>query len=192
MSNYAYRLKEKPGKVFNYEADSITTGIGDKSPRNYAGVNTQLKWKHGWGATEFRVEYWQGVQSAYEYSSETPGSSGQLPGGFYSPYFVRNFNGAFFYFLQNIINQKHQLGLKFDFYDPNVKVKETQIGQAGSNLNATDIKYSTLGMGYIYYFDNNFKILLWYDLVRNEKTFLPGFQSDISDNVFTARVKFRF
>jgi len=95
-------------------------------------------------------------------------------------------------FLQNIYSTRHQLGLKLDWYDPNTKVKGDQIGQAGSNLNAADIRFTTLGGGYLFYVDPNLKITFWYERVWNETTQLQGFQSDISDNILTIRVQFRF
>ena len=58
------------------------------------------------------------------------------------PTYIRHFNGAFFYFLQNIINTKHQLLVKYDWYDPNTKVKGNEIGKPGTNLTAADIKFS--------------------------------------------------
>jgi hypothetical protein len=94
--------------------------------------------------------------------------------------------------LQNILSTKHQLGLKLDWYDPNTKVSGTQIGLSGSNLNAADIKYTTLGGGYLFYIDPNMKLTLWYDRVWNEHTLLNGYETDISDNVLTVRVQFRF
>ena len=192
FSTSVYRLQDKGGNLFIYEADSVTTVTGDKLPRQYYGINGQLKWEHGWGNTEFRAEYWKGIQTATQNTSETPGTPPLQAGGSYAPNYIRDFNGAFLLILQNIHSTKHQLGLKLDWYDPNTRVSEKQIGQAGSNMNAADIKYTTLGGGYIFYMDANFKLTLWYDRVWNEVTQLSGFQSDVSDNVFTARVQFRF
>jgi hypothetical protein len=110
----------------------------------------------------------------------------------YVPFYVRKFNGAFLVFLQNIVSSKHQLGVKLDWYDPNTQVSGKQIGLAGSNLNAADIKFTTLGFGYLYYWNEHLKLTLWYDRVWNESTLLSGYTDDVSDNVFTARVQFRF
>lgn len=192
FSNSVFRLQDKGGGLYRYEADSISTVPGDKLPRQYYGINSQLKWEHGWGNTELRGEYWTGIQTASQFTSETPGTPPIITGTIYAPSYIRNFNSAFFVILQNIHSTKHQLALKLDWYDPNTKVKGDQIGQAGSNMNAADIKYSTLGGGYIFYIDQNLKLTLWYDRVWNESTQLAGFTSDISDNVFTARVQFRF
>lgn len=187
----AFRLQEKAG-LYNYVPDSITTQEGDKLPRQYIGFNSQWKLKHGWGATEIRLEYWRGTQTGLENSSETPGEPQLLPGGRYAPNYVRPFDAGFLVFLQNIVNRKHQLGVKLDWYDPNTRVSGQDIGAAGSNLNGADIRYTTLGMGYLFYISDNVKFTLWYDRVWNEPTALPGFTGDVSDNVLTARVQFRF
>ena len=192
FASSVYRLQDKGGGLFTYVADSISTVPGDKLPRQYYGINGQLKWEHGWGNTELRGEYWSGIQTASQNTSETPGTPPIISGTIYAPNYIRNFNSAFFVILQNIYSKKHQLGLKLDWYDPNTKVSGDQIGQSGSNLNAADIKYTTLGGGYLFYIDPNLKLTLWYDQVWNESTQLSGFTSDISDNVFTARLQFRF
>jgi hypothetical protein len=192
FSTSAYRLQSKGGNIYRFEPDSLTTSQGDKLPRQYYGVNGQMKWEHSWGNTEFRAEYWKGIQTATENTSETPGNPPIQTGLTFAPNYIRNFNGAFLLFLQNIYSTKHQLGLKLDWYDPNTKVKGDQIGQAGSNLNAADIRFTTLGGGYLFYVDPNLKITFWYERVWNETTQLPGFQSDVSDNILTIRVQFRF
>lgn len=99
---------------------------------------------------------------------------------------------AHFYFLQNIINEKHQLILKYDWYDPNTKVKKSEIGKAGTNLTLADIKFSTIGIGYTYYFSPQAKIIFYVDLVTNETTNLAGYTTDQKDDVFTCRFQFRF
>jgi phosphate-selective porin len=109
-----------------------------------------------------------------------------------TPTYLRDFDGAFFYFLQNIINDKWELMAKYDWYDPNTKAGKTAIGKTGTNLSATDIKYSTLGVGATRYLTNTLKILAYYDIVRNEKTSLQGYTEDVKDNVFTLRMQLRF
>jgi hypothetical protein len=187
-----FRLQDKGDGVFVFEADSITSALGAKLPRNYGGANLQLRWTHGWGATEFRAEYWAGTQTAFENTSETPGTTPTVVTGVFQPNYIRNFDGGFFVLLQNIVNRQHQLGVKLDWYDPNTRVKGAQIGATGSNLNNTDISYTTLGFGYLFYWDDNFKLTLWYDRVWNESTQLQGYTGDISDNIFTARIQYRF
>ena len=100
-------------KVF--VVDSTAGNLGKSSPRHYYGADAQLKIRHGWGATEWRAEYWFGKQPGTEQSTTNPGT---LPNsnGNPVPTYVRNFDGAFLLFLQNIVNDEHQLMLKYDWY----------------------------------------------------------------------------
>lgn len=184
-NKYVYESGSVSGdKVFII--DSSANNVGRKAPRKYRGADVQLKWKHDWGATEIRAEYWKGTQTATASSTETPDEL------LTEPYYIRKFDAAFFYFLQNIINDRHQVGIKYDWYDPNVHVSGNQIGKAGTNLTPADIRFNTLGIGYINYVNDNLKLVLWYDIVRNESTSLNGFTGDVDDNIFTCRLQFRF
>jgi phosphate-selective porin len=84
------------------------------------------------------------------------------------------------------------VALKYDIYDPNKHVSGNDIGAPSSNTHAGDIKFNTFGAGYIYFADAHIKLVLWYDVIKNEKTLLDGFTSDIKDNIFTFRVQYRF
>jgi hypothetical protein len=183
-SKYRYYTGELPTGSLAVLPDSQHRP-GSKMPREYGGVNTQIRLKHGWGATELRYEYWQGTQTATKFISETPVTllSNDL--------YVRHFNGAFICFLQNIVSPKNQLVLKFDSYDPNTDVKGKEIDVKG-NFSPADIRYVTFGFGALRYFTDNLKLLVYYDIVRNEDTALPGFTKDVSDNVLTCRLQFRF
>ena len=169
-----------------FQVDSSISNIGDKAPRNYYGVDGQLVYKHGWGKTEIRSEYWKGKQPGTATSTMNPGT---LPTG---PTYIRQFNAAFFYFLQNIFNEKWELMAKYDWYDPNTQVEKMDIGKPGTNLTLADIRYQTIGLGITRYFSGNLKFLIYYDIVRNEKTQLAGYSTDIKDNIFTLRVQLRF
>lgn len=168
----------------NFVYDSINYA-GKISERTYYGIDLQAKFSHAWGNTEVRFEYWKGTQTATAATSETPNTLQT------NPLYIRQFDGAFIYFLQNIINKRHQIAVKYDWYDPNTSVEGNQITN-GLNFTKADIKYTTLGFGYINYFDPNVKLVLWYDIVTNENTKLSGYTSDIKDDVFTARLQFRF
>jgi hypothetical protein len=174
-----------------FVVDSSESNLNKKSPRIYSGANAQLKFLHGWGTTELRAEYWQGTQTGTATTTETPGTI-PMEGAVPAPYYRRKFNGAFFYFLQNIINEKHQIMIKYDWYDPNADVSGQDIGKPGTNVNFANIRYTTWGFGYTYYATTNLKFVLYYDLVQNESTQLAGFTKDVSDNVLTFRMQFRF
>jgi hypothetical protein len=171
--------------------DSSVRNLGKASPRHYYGADVQVKFKHAWGATEFRAEHWFGTQPGTNTTTINPGV---LPNsnGVLLPTYVRHFNGSFFYFLQNIVNTKNQLLVKYDWYDPNIKVSKSEIGKSGTNLTAADVRFSTLGVGYAYYFNTQTKLIFYYDFVKNETTQFAGFTKDLQDNVFTCRLQFRF
>lgn len=183
-TKYKYEMVEKNGSPL-FQVDSSLSNIGDKAPRHYYGADAQLVLKHAWGKTEWRAEYWRGRQPGTEATTVNPGTLPLLPT------YNRSFDGAFFYFLQNIVNESWELIAKYDWYDPNTAAAGTDI-TAAANLHDADIKFSTLGFGLNYYFNDNIKLLLYYDLVRNEETSLPGFESDVKDNVFTWRLQLRF
>ena len=161
-------------------------GAGSKAPRHYYGADVQLQKKHGWGRTELRGEYWTGKQPGTAATTVNPGT---LPLG---PTYIRNFDGAFFYFLQNIINTKWDLAVKYDWYDPNTDVAGKELGQQGTNLTGADVKFSTLGFGVTRYLNANLKVVLYYDWVQNETTGLSSYTNDIKDNVLTCRLQFAF
>jgi hypothetical protein len=186
-TKYVYSTQTVAG-LKNFVVDSATTNNGKIAPRHYYGIDAQLKFKNKIGFTELRGEFIAGTQTASAASTETPGAAFTGIDGYY----VRNFNGAYFYLLQNLGSTKHQVGIKYDWYDANTKVTGDDIGKAGSNLTAANIKYSTLGFGYIWYITENAKLVFWYDRVVNEKTQLTGFTTDVKDDVFTCRLQFRF
>ena len=179
-TKYVYR---ESGKGFS--VDSSDNNIGRKAPRKYRGLDAQLKINNPWGKTELRAEYWWGTQTASANESLTPGVV------LNEPYFIRKFNGAFFYLLQNI-GEKNQLGIKYDFYDPNTAVKGADIGAVNSNTHLGDIKFGTFGFGYTHWLSKGIKVLLWYEIVDNEKTSLAGYTGDVKDNILTCRMQFRF
>ena len=168
--------------------DSSQSNNGSISPRRYFGVDAQIKIKNKIGFTELRGEFAKGKQVGTAFSSETPSALVTGTDGFYN----RNFNGAYFYLLQHIFSIKHQLLLKYDWYDPNIKVKGLEIGATGTNFTIADVRYSTIGIGYINYISPNLKSILYYSMPINEKTALQGVTSNIADNVFTCRLQFRF
>ena len=174
-----------------FVVDSSEKNLGSSSPRHYYGGDVQLKWRHGWGDTEWRAEYWFGTQPGTATSTSNPGTIPTV-NGLPVPTYIRNFDGAFLLFLQNIINQRNQLMVKFDWYDPNTNVAGIAIGKTGTNLTAADVKFSTVGVGYTYYLNSQTKLIIYYDIVKNENTSLPGYTADIPDNVLTCRLQFRF
>jgi hypothetical protein len=168
--------------------DSSASNLYHKSPRIYYGADAQLKIRNAVGYSEFRAEFITGQQTGTKYSSETPVALLTGTDGFH----IRKFNGAYFYYIQSLFSTKHQFLLKYDWYDPNTVIKGNEIGAAGSAFSSANVKYSALGAGYVNYLTENVKIVVYYARVWNEKTLLKGYTSDISDNVMTLRLQFRF
>ena len=174
---------------------SLGKPSGKMARRNYMGADAQVSFDFPFGITTLKAEYIQGVQPG---TASTSTSAGSDPGTVDT--YVRNFNGAYFYYIQNIFQTKHQIVVKYDWYDPNTKVSGDQIGKSvpatySGQLTKTELKYTTLGIGYNYKWDNNVKITLYYDMVTNEKSVnltSKGYWKDIPDNVFTVRFQYKF
>jgi hypothetical protein len=190
-TKFVYETRKQGNGDPVFVVDSTNSNLGKTASRHYYGADIQLKLKHGWGETEWRSEYWFGKQPGTLTTSVNPGS---LPAsnGIPLPTYIRRFDGAFLLFLQNIVNNRHQLMIKYDWYDPNTKVKETQIGKSGTNFSVADVKYSTVGIGYTYYLNTQTRLIFYYDMVKNEFTDLSGYKTDLKDNIFTCRLHFRF
>ncbi|MEO6686023.1 MAG: porin, partial [Dyadobacter sp.] len=137
-----------------------------------------------------RVEYIKGKQTATALSSETPGTY-PATNGLKDPLYTRSFDGAYFYFLQNLNSVDHQFVVKYDWYDPNKKVSGKEV-TAANGFSKADLRYNTLGVGYVYRANESLKFMFYYDFVQNEKSSLTGFTEDVKDDVFTARVQYNF
>src|SRR5215217_2640832 len=183
-NKHRYTMGSSNG-VSVFIVDSSETNIGTKAPRHYYGADVQLVKKHHYGKTEWRAEYGMGTQPGTNITTLNPGV---LP---VVPTYMRNFDGAFFYFLQNLGSEKWELMVKYDWYDPNTKVNATDIGKPETNLTTADIRFSTLGAGLTRYINPNLKVLVYYDWVKNETTALPEFSHDIKDNILTCRLQVR-
>ncbi len=179
----------KTKAVDNWNGGNIATR--KSALRSYMGIDAQfsIDWKPG--ITTIRAEYIMGQQPGFSGTTASPAAVNT------SDIYIRNFNGAYFYFLQNIMQSPFQVILKYDWYDPNTKWKANEIGSKvtpGTKAsNATDLKYSTYGFGLAYRWDANVKITAYYDVVQNEKTEnLVVYKNDLKDNVFTLRVQVKF
>lgn len=186
-TKYKYSTANVAG-IIKEQVDSSVSNLNKISPRKYYGADLQLKWKNNRGFSEIRGELLTGTQTGTGISSETPVALITGNDGFH----IRRFRGGYFYYLQHLFSEHHQLIVKYDWYDPNIKVSGMEIGSAGSNFSAANIKYTTLGFGYINYLTENVKLVLYYARVWNEKTQLAAFTGDVKDNILTCRLQFRF
>jgi len=180
--------------VKNYAIDSTASNAGSYFDRRYVGADIQLYYDLPvLGGLSLRGEYITGKQPGTSSSSQF-----YNPGSTVTPLYQRNMAGWYVNYVQNI-GLQHQFVLKYDEFDPNTDVQGGDIGAPGRNLTAADLKYTTLGIGWIYHWDANVKFTFYYDMVTNEKvnasattTALLPFKEDIKDNVFTIRMQYKF
>lgn len=165
------------------EVDSVST----YADRYYFGFDAQIYYDIPvFGGFSLRGEFITGKQPGTSSSS----SYHALGGG---DTYLRNFMGFYIWYVQNI-GLQNQFVLKYDVYDPNTDITADEVGSvAASKTTAADLKYSTLGLGWIYHLDENVKFVFYYDLVTNETTpNLATYKEDLKDNVFTLRMQYSF
>jgi phosphate-selective porin len=197
---YAYGADMDGIKGFTIDPSMTASGaksvIADRgfTNREYVGGDVQLTYESKIGSTTLRGEMITGEQPGLSASSRSPNSNTAITKDIYS----RNFNGAFFYFIQSIGKSPFEVVFKYDWYDPNTDVQGDDLGKTVSGTDfkmtsETDVRYDTYGFGLLYHFDSNVKIMGYYDVVKNETSAnLSGFTRDIKDNVFTLRVQLEF
>jgi len=195
-----------------------TVKKGDRSLRQYLGLDAQLSCDWALGITQFRGEYLMGTQAGTSSSSSsltaanlsavsTATLTGSTAGAVTSSnvgkdVYSRPFAGYYAYLIQNILQTPLQAVVKYDVYDPNTYISGNEIASAvtvGKKTGSADVKYSTLGVGLNYRWSSNVKFMAYYDFVSNETTSnivdastLKDLSKDRNDNVFTFRVQYKF
>lgn len=183
---------QKQGDFFMMRKDSSASNIGKNAARQYGDVDFQIVFPNGKkGQTELRAEYAFGQQTATLNSSMTPGSLPVDASNNPTPLTTRRFDGAYFYFLQNLGSWDNQLVAKYDWYDPNKKVKGLQVDPS-RGFTSADVRYDTWGIGLLHYFNDYMKAILWYEKPINEKTAIKGYESVRKEGIATLRVQFSF
>jgi len=194
-----------PGAAINITlpglVDSTASNKTGFAKREYIGLDGQVSVQSPIGFTTIRAEYLTGTQPVSK-SSNVSLSTGTAPA--YDTY-IRKFDGGYVYFIQNIGQTKNQLVVKYDWLDPNTKVKGSDImakSADGKNtaLGIADIKFTTIGFGWNYRFNSQVKLTAYYEIVKNETTALSAVGTngttnttkDLKDNVLTLRVQYKF
>jgi len=195
-TKYVYKMGDVATGVKGFVVDSTSTNKTKFATRQYIGFDGQFSIVSPIGLSVLRGEYVFGTQPGSNATSTSPTVAIN-----YDTY-IRKFNAFYVYFVQNIAQTKHQIVIKYDVYDPNTDIAGTGINGTingkKTKLGTTDIKYSTLGLGYLYHFNNNIKFELYYDLVSNEVTGIKGttalnnYTKDLADNVLTLRLTYKF
>jgi len=190
-SRYNYSAGPNAMSVEIMQPDTSVKNIEKKAPRIYYGADMQLSFENPLGKTELRGEYVFGTQSATYATSATPGIPPLNKAGKADSIFTRNFNGAYFYLLHTFL-KRHQIFLKYDWYDPNTKISGSHINPS-QGFGIADVRFDTFGCGYIIYLNDNLKFVFYFEHPMNEKTSnISGYITDRKDNTYTCRVQFRF
>lgn len=179
-----------------YTAHTDDNFVGKNIDRNYYGANLQVQYDNSFGATSFKTEYVAGSQ---------PGVAALGPDKLVGPYssqsfgiqplgdlYQRKFNGYYFWLSQQIAKTKLTALLAYDVYDPNRKLSGKTIGMSSNFTNDGDVKFGTLGYGIAYQLSERLKLTIYNEHVRNESTSLKNYSGDIKDDVFTARLLYRW
>jgi hypothetical protein len=191
-SVWRYKTIDSSGAQY-FKGESNPSFVEGKSPRIYNGADFSLQFNRKRGNFELRAETIMGTQSSTFATSQTPGISPSKVvsnKSYPDSICVRQFSGAYFYALYRFFD-KHQILIKYDWYDPNSQVKGTAI-DAAKGFSKTDIRYNTLGIGYNYYMSESVKLLLYFENPVNEVTKLSGYNRDLKDKTYTVRLQFRF
>ena len=71
--------------------------------------------------------------------------------------------------------------------DAAINEKVTEVNGAG------DVSFNTLGLGWLHYWGENVRFMFFYEINKNEETpNLAVYAADKKDNLFTARVQYKF
>ena len=194
VSTYMGKVTVPAGKsIFTLDnanaagADAVTRN----ADRNYMGADLQFYAKLPLlGKFSLRGEYISGRQPGLAGATNSTKSFSAAPT---DDMYMRNFAGYYLMYVQNL-GDRNQLVVKYDSYDPNTDVSGDQIGQnAAAKLGPTDLTFSTFGLGLVHYWDDNVKLVFYYDMVTNETSKnLAGYGDDLKDNVFTFRIQYKF
>jgi hypothetical protein len=162
--------------------------------RDYFGGNLQLQYDNTFGTTLFKAEYVAGTQPGVASTTSITGpvatmSFSTQPA---TDLYLRPFSGYYLWLSQQIAKSRFTALLAYDSYDPNVDVKEAEIGAINSNTTAADIRYNTLGYGVACLINKRIKMTVYNEHVVNDRTQLPEYLDDLKDDVFTVRLQYRW
>jgi len=175
--------------------DNTASNLNSFASRSYFGLDGQFSIASDLGLSSLRAEFISGNQPGTSGSSASPNAYDPTTAAAADTY-IRPFNGGYINFVQDIADTKHSIVVKYDWYDPNTAVAGDQILVAAKTGKA-DVAYSTLGLGYMYRLNTNVRLMVYYDMVTNEKvskysSSLKGFTNDLADNVVTVRFQYKF
>jgi len=181
------------GNKDGFQKNTGPENEGSNFKRNYFGGNIQLQYDQPFGSTTLKAEYIAGTQPGIASSSTITGplASQSFSTQPATDLYLRNFTGYYIWFTQQILKTRFSALAAYDVYDPNSKLSESEIG-LDNNTTAGDIKFSTFGYGLTYLINSRVKLTIYNERVINSPTQLTDYKNDIRDDVFTARLQYRW
>ena len=182
---YFGSLKSNATSTLSSDYSTVTAiKFGDAVKRNWVGGEFQL-FADLLGGMSLKGEYIAGKNASVGYSAVAAGAdpvkNPPVPG---VANFQNNFAGYYLYFIKNL-GKKNQFAFRYDYYDPNTDISGKDVAVTKfSPTDATvlksktsgksDLATTTFGLALHHYFDDNLRITLAYDIVKNEKVGTVG------------------
>ncbi len=202
---------------YTYDKSLSTNGnTGKGVPKQWVGFEAQL-YLDILGGMALKGEYIFGVNSTPGFNISTKDATSStsykndtlsitntaLTSVYNAPAISRKFDGYYIYLVKNI-GKRHQVAVRYDYYNPNTSLAADQVGTAkwdakkpdvvSNNITyvgtspviaantqsktttvnkltsgTADIPYGTWTLGYTYFFDENIKFMIAYEMPMNRK-----------------------
>ena len=163
--------------------------------RQYYGIDAQFSAFTSWGISNIRGEFLFGTQPSKSGDFGSPKADTYINAAPFN--YMRQFMGGHLYFIQDIYRTPLTFVFKYGYLDPNTQIKGNDI------TNKTDLANHNYGLGLLVRMTSYLKLQLFYEMIVNEKTdqINPAVQANgkvldysknVKDNVFTARLQFKF
>lgn len=167
-----------------------TKEVGARLKRQYLGFDIQGSLKTSAGKTTLTSEYIAGKQPGSISSSKSPDYA-VLPT---ASAYIRSFSGGYI----TLIHQYNKVAFfgRYDWYDPNTKVKGNEVGQSTGGVtptNAADLMLTSTSIGSFYEPNKSLRITAQYDFNRFEKSDNGRFSvAGYKNNLLTLRIQYKF
>lgn len=160
--------------------------LGSYAKRQYVGFDAQISHMSLVGLTQLRAEYLFGQQPGTASSSKSPNSS-TLPD---HATYIRNFTGGYVMLVQDLGLSPFSVVLKYDWYDPNIKVSKNEVGLNGTGK--ADALQTTVGVGALWRINNSLRLQAYYEFNDYQSSNNLASLDAIESNVFTMRLQYKF
>lgn len=173
---YGGNLAKYNPYVKNSDGTSDSIKVWSYLDKNWTGAEIQI-FADVLGGMAIKGEYITGVNSSASAIAATA-TMAQMKA---DPSKLKNFSGYYLYFIKNI-GSKDQFVARYDYYDPNNKLKGDAAG--------SDIYYKTWTLALQHYLNDNIRISLNFEMPKNEIN--SSNTTEKKDNVLGVRIQAKF